>query len=131
MISHPQKTKKLKSKLKKKNASEFIWNERSAKKVKLAGDFNNWVPEEMERISDNDWRLVKDLSEGEYDYKFVVDEQWCLNSSSEVVDRKGNKNHVMRVEPTKEDEDYIQMKKKTRKRKMTKKKKIIIFFIFI
>ena len=34
----------------------------------------------MVRFNDDDWRLFKDLGEGEYDSKFVVDDVWCIRS---------------------------------------------------
>ena len=62
------------------NGVEFVWKQRSAKNVKLAVDFNEWNPEDMVRFNDDDCRLFKDLGEGEYDYKFVVDDVWCIRS---------------------------------------------------
>jgi len=48
-----------------------------AKRVFLAGDFNNWNPEVEEMVKEGDtfeWSLF--LVAGEYRYKFVVDGQW-------------------------------------------------------
>jgi len=51
----------------------FHYEDKGAKKVSLAGSFNNWKPEPMVN-SDGVWTLRKNLKYMEsYDYQFVVD----------------------------------------------------------
>lgn len=76
---------------------EFVWKEKSAKKVRLGGDFNSWIPADMECFGDSDWRLLIDLPEGVYEYKYLVDGDWCLDSTTETVDTDGNLNHIISV----------------------------------
>ncbi|MBY0309033.1 MAG: glycogen-binding domain-containing protein, partial [Phycisphaerales bacterium] len=43
------------------------------------GTFNNWDPKAtpMKRSEGGDWVYTLDLSPGRYEYKFVIDGQWC------------------------------------------------------
>ncbi len=49
-----------------------------AKKVFLAGDFNNWQPEKnpMRRMAGDVWQVKVPLAKGYYRYRFVVDGKW-------------------------------------------------------
>ena len=54
----------------------FRYFDQDAKKVHLAGDFNNWSPASdpmIDRNGDGEWTLFYPLSPGTYEYKFVVD----------------------------------------------------------
>ena len=53
-----------------------------AEGVFLAGTFNDWDPTvtPMIRNSSGTWTLLLDLAPGAYEYKFVVDGQWCCES---------------------------------------------------
>jgi 1,4-alpha-glucan branching enzyme len=55
----------------------FKFRANVAKKVCLAGDFNNWNEEShpMEKIGDS-WHLTLQLPPGEYRYKYLVDGFW-------------------------------------------------------
>lgn len=50
-----------------------------AKAVFLVGAFNNWSREAtaMEREEDGGWVVSLRLPPGYYEYKFVVDGEWC------------------------------------------------------
>ena len=50
-----------------------------AKTVSLAGSFNEWKPETtpMERQENGEWTVSLKLPPGCYEYKFVVDGDWC------------------------------------------------------
>ncbi len=57
----------------------FVYKDETAGDVKIAGEFNNWTPEDcaMYRESDrNEWRREIDLPPGKYQYRFVVDGKW-------------------------------------------------------
>ena len=75
-----------------------------AGEVKLAGEFNNWIPEVTERQEDGSWSREVSLAPGKYMYKFVVDGEWVVNMElPSVVDQEGNTNNVMEVEDSASD----------------------------
>jgi hypothetical protein len=53
---------------------EFTYYDPAAFSVSLAGDFNNWDTNANPMVKDDEgmWRVVVQLSPGEYEYKFVV-----------------------------------------------------------
>merc|ERR1719427_963480 len=69
----------------------------SDKITKISGDFNNWEPQLMEKGSDNSWKLLIDLPEGEYHYKYFVDGDCQLDPDSPLAERDGAKSNVMIV----------------------------------
>ena len=71
---------------------------RSSEIVKIAGDFNSWQPQEMEREGE-EWRCLLDLPAGQYAYKYFINGEWVLdetNKSSENED--GARNNVINVQ---------------------------------
>ncbi|HNV86167.1 MAG TPA: AAA family ATPase [Candidatus Omnitrophota bacterium] len=52
-----------------------------ARCVQIAGDFNNWVPEELLKPikADGVWRKLYRLGNGAYRYKFIVDGEWMCD----------------------------------------------------
>lgn len=61
------------------DAVMFITLYPRASAVQLAGDFNNWQPQNtsLEKMADNGiWQLKLPLSPGRYRYRLVVDGQW-------------------------------------------------------
>ncbi|MFY0714271.1 hypothetical protein J1D01_11375 [Seonamhaeicola sp. NFXS20] len=72
----------------------------NAKKVILAGSFNNWNEHEFEmRKMDYGWKYVVPLSGGKHHYKFIVDGTWITDPNNEVkeYDGDGNINSVCMV----------------------------------
>lgn len=72
---------------------------RNAKKVALAGNFNDWDPETlyMKRTADG-WELPYALGPGNYQYKFIVDGEWMTDPQKPeaiVDDGKGNENTLL------------------------------------
>lgn len=59
--------------------TEFTCEAASAQSVLLVGDFNQWsiVAHPMKRSDDGTWIATVPLTPGRYEYKFVVDGQWC------------------------------------------------------
>lgn len=55
--------------------------------VQVAGDFNNWTPEALERadLADGVWRRAVVLDKGQYQYRFVIDNQWCQDPGNPHV----------------------------------------------
>ncbi|QHL86183.1 hypothetical protein GU926_01455 [Nibribacter ruber] len=62
----------------------FVFKNRpQAKRVSVAGDFNNWNPEgnPMRKVG-NDWQLPVFLPMGKNRYKFIVDGEWILDPAN-------------------------------------------------
>jgi hypothetical protein len=80
---------------------EFRLDQRSARSVKLAGDFTQWEkhPVEMMHCEDGVWSTVVPLSPGLYSYRFIVDGQWCNDprSGHHVPNPYGSENSVILV----------------------------------
>jgi hypothetical protein len=71
-----------------------------AKKVVLAGSFNNWNEHELVmQKTDYGWKYVLPLSGGKHHYKFIVDGEWIVDPSNSVkeYDGKGHINSVHMV----------------------------------
>lgn len=71
----------------------------NAKKVALAGNFNDWEPNEvfLKRTA-NGWELPYTLGPGNYQYKFIVDGNWMTDPQrpeATVDDGKGNQNTLL------------------------------------
>ncbi|MEI7728841.1 MAG: isoamylase early set domain-containing protein [Verrucomicrobiota bacterium] len=51
----------------------------AAKDVMVAGDFTGWElsPKTMKKNKSGEWKLVLSLAPGRYEYRFLVDGQWC------------------------------------------------------
>eukprot|EP01125_Pyxidicula_operculata_P004782 TRINITY_DN1788_c0_g1_i1.p1 TRINITY_DN1788_c0_g1~~TRINITY_DN1788_c0_g1_i1.p1 ORF type:complete len:479 (-),score=99.32 TRINITY_DN1788_c0_g1_i1:217-1653(-) len=79
----------------------FRWSY-GGSQVSLAGTFNDWCPEKMKQgQGEGVWTLDKTLSRGSYEYKFVVDGNWCHDSAQPTIsDLKGNKNNVVSIDFT-------------------------------
>jgi hypothetical protein len=75
----------------------FSFGAPDAKTVCVAGDFNGWdKSHKLQKAPDGVWRIVKELSPGRYEYRFVVDGQWhddpqCTTSA---VNPHGTRNAV-------------------------------------
>lgn len=69
-----------------------------SKSVLVAGEFNGWDPEPMQRIGDGKWGLGFDLEEGTYAYKFIVDGNWILDPVNGLLKQvNGIENSAMMV----------------------------------
>jgi len=67
--------------------------------VKVAGEFNNWTPQDLTRQEDGTWIVKMSLAPGKYMYKFVVGGDWLVNQDMPTVsDAEGNKNNQIEVE---------------------------------
>ena len=67
----PAKSKKIKSK--------FETNAPEANSVQLVGEFTNWVQEpiELKKLKSGIWKTTVSLPEGTYQYRFLIDGEWC------------------------------------------------------
>jgi len=83
---------------------KFLAKFPNAKAVAVAGDFNNWSPDEtlMKRVEgfDGDWELLLPLDKGRYQYRFVVDGIWQHDPYNNYVESNpfGELNSVVEVE---------------------------------
>ncbi|MFH1715755.1 MAG: glycogen-binding domain-containing protein, partial [Planctomycetota bacterium] len=60
-----------------------------AQSVQIAGDFNNWQPENaaMQKVGDTGvWQTKMNLPQGRYRYRLVVDGQWQQDPYNEVTE---------------------------------------------
>lgn len=71
----------------------------NAKKVFVAGSFNNWKPKELAMVKTPlGWQMPVYLAEGTHTYKFVVDGQWYDDEKNpeKLPDGRGAFNSVIR-----------------------------------
>ena len=73
-----------------------------AKSVQIAGDFNNWQPEQtpMEKVGDSGvWQTEMNLPTGRYRYRLVVDGQWQQDPYNELTELNpfGGFNSVLEI----------------------------------
>lgn len=72
----------------------------NAKKVAVAGSFNNWNESELKmNKTPNGWTLPLYLKNGTYTYKFIVDNEWITDPTNKAVrnDGSGNYNSVIGI----------------------------------
>ena len=72
-----------------------------ARQVFVAGDFNNWHPNEISlKKTIDSWVLQYVLTGGNYDYKFIVDGKWITDPDNPYyVFEGGQKNSFLSVKP--------------------------------
>ena len=71
---------------------------RSSEIVKIAGDFNSWQPQEMEREGE-EWRCLLDLPAGQYAYKYFIKGEWVLDETKKSSENEdGARNNVINVQ---------------------------------
>jgi len=73
-----------------------------AETVAIAGDFNNWQPEQtdMEKVGQSGvWQTKINLNPGKYSYRLVVDGQWQQDPYNEMVESNpfGEHNSIVEV----------------------------------
>lgn len=79
-----------------------------ASEVFVAGTFNDWCPTShpMEQETPGNWVLALDLAPGFYQYKFIIDGEWCCDPECDepcgdcskcVPNEFGTMNHVLIV----------------------------------
>jgi len=65
---------------------EFSCHAPEAKAVFVAGTFNDWKPDAAllhNHLPNSKWIVTLPLPPGRYEYKFVVDGQWCCELGRE------------------------------------------------
>lgn len=80
-------------------ATTFRFDDPEATSVDVAGEFNNWRPEPLQRDGDGPWTVTLDLAPGHYAYKFLVNgETWTLdpaNPARKFVDEIENSSIIV------------------------------------
>ncbi len=89
------------------NLTVFDCHSETASAVFLAGSFNNWSPTAtpMKRDSAGNWMVSLPLAPGRYEYKFVLDGEWCCEPGCKytghcphcIVNEFGTMNRVLEV----------------------------------
>lgn len=74
-----------------------------ARKVLIAGDFNNWLPASTPMVTNGVagvWRMSLPLPRGRYRYRFVVDGKWVTDPNNQYVETNqfGELNNVIEVD---------------------------------
>jgi 1,4-alpha-glucan branching enzyme len=81
---------------------EFTFRAPEAKKVYIAGTFNDWNAKSMpmKKGKDGTWRIMVKLSPGRYEYKYFVDGTWAQDiPGAELAPNSfGTNNCVISVE---------------------------------
>ena len=81
--------------------AEFKFCAPQAKKVNLAGSFNNWNTKALaaKKDSKGSWAVKVNLKPGRYEYKFFVDGSWLNDPrcNSCVVNSFGTQNCTIEV----------------------------------
>ena len=84
------------------DAAVFVTLYPRAQEVQIAGDFNNWQPEQspMQKVGDSGvWQTKMNLAAGRYRYRLVVDGQWQQDPYNEFTELNpfGGLNSVLEV----------------------------------
>ncbi len=69
----------------------FVQPKSIGRTIEIAGDFNSWKPEQTSMISNDALGVFEkhlELSAGVYQYKLVIDGQWCMDPYN--ADRESN-----------------------------------------
>ncbi len=79
----------------------FRYKDPKANAVLVAGDFNNWSPNEgiMKKKGSNIWETMIPLDPGTYQYRFVVDGKWLPDPNNPIKadDNLGGFNSVVTI----------------------------------
>jgi len=81
--------------------AEFRFYAPQAKRVSVAGNFNNWDAKKFSAKKDSkgNWIVKLNLKPGRYEYKFVVDGSWLNDPkcTSSVSNGLGSHNSVIEI----------------------------------
>lgn len=80
---------------------ELTFDAPDAKEVQVAGSFNRWRPEAnpMQHTESGEWTTRLMLKAGQYEYLFVVDEEWVVDPRAveSAANSCGGLNSVLKV----------------------------------
>ena len=90
-----------KKKKKKVKKATFTIHAPEAREVSLVGDFNHWdrLKHPMKKDESSVWKKGIMVTPGRYEYKFLVDGQWCNdpNNQESCANSYGTRNNVVVV----------------------------------
>lgn len=79
----------------------FQYTDASAASVYVAGNFNGWSKDsadwKMTKTSGRTWELTKEMTEGVYEYKFVVDGTWTKDPKNNFTTSDSYQNSMLVV----------------------------------
>lgn len=84
----------------KEKTTAFKFFSPKAKKVSIAGTFNNWDTSKLtaKKDSDGNWAVKVNLKPGRYEYKFFVDGSWINDPQAKTVyNSYGTENSVIEI----------------------------------
>lgn len=86
----------------KRKRLRFQFTAPRGKRIFLAGTFNNWAIYEKELLfneNSGNYECSILLPNGEYQYKFIVDDQWCADPSCKrwITNEHGTLNSILIV----------------------------------
>ncbi|MFC1474547.1 glycogen-binding domain-containing protein [bacterium] len=85
----------------KKKRVTFTLNAPYSRAVAVVGTFNNWDSRKsaMKKDANGTWKKMMYLAPGEYEYKFIVDDNWITDPGcvDAVYNPYGTLNSVLRV----------------------------------
>ena len=79
--------------------ARFELTMQEAQEVLVAGTFNNWTPQPLQKLTDSVWATHFPLKPGRYEYRFVVDGTWQEdpNSAEYTQNPFGGRNSILTV----------------------------------
>ena len=99
---HEQQSRRLKSTAEGVQATLRLRNP-TARRVFVAGTFNDWRVDAtpLQKAEEGEWVLKLTLGPGTYEYRLVVDGQWCDDPQAKerVKNLHGGWNAILRVGP--------------------------------
>ncbi len=84
-----------------KKRVEFTLDEEPSSTVHIAGNFNDWKPDEMKYHEKKGYFIkTKKLPPGQYEYKFIVNGVWIVDAKNEdfIYNDRGSMNSLLIVE---------------------------------
>ncbi|KAJ5071673.1 DNAse i-like superfamily protein [Anaeramoeba ignava] len=97
MNTNQKETEKEKEKEKEKETKSItiFWNYPSEKKdVKIAGNFNNWNPNEKMDEKNGKYEKTIEFLEGEQQFKFIIDGEWKCSPDYEQTENEPRNNVI-------------------------------------
>jgi 5'-AMP-activated protein kinase regulatory beta subunit len=72
---------------KKMQVAPFSYNADPGRNIFLAGTFNEWDAHEhkLDDLGNGEYSISLKLNPGTYEYKFIVDNEWCLDQCNDVT----------------------------------------------
>ena len=67
----------------------FTYRNSKVKKVQIIGDFNEWIPQELERGENFTWKIDLSLEPGDYAYNYMVDGRPVRDPNNQKVTDAG------------------------------------------